>query len=749
MHTCLFASAAALALATSAGAAFGQTAPTPPQPAKPAQSTQVSEVIITASRVDMLGKATTASQGSVTKEALDLRPIYRIGQLYESIPGLVVTVHSGESKANQYQMRGFDLDHGTDFSSFVDGMPVNRSTNAHGQGYSDQNFLMPQIVGGLDYTKGPYYAENGDFSAVGSAHVHLTDDLPNQVSVSAGTLGDDEVFIGGTHHFDADDRVWGALDVGHVDGPWDPPSNFNKVDAAARISHGDDANGYSLTAMYYQSAGKLETDQSVYAIDQGLIGRYGVLDPTDHGTSSRWSVSGHYGATGDGWAFTSDVYDIHSTMSLNNNFTHYLLDPVNGDQEQQDETRDVFGGQAAFTLSKTVFGFQTETVIGLQERYDNIYVDRRHTLDGSIALDYCEVPAVPSGVLPAGLLPPPANTPAGALNDGGNGQAYAAVGGSCNADRVHLNDLGAYVQNTIHWTDWLRTVIGFREEDFYAWDHSLTLSPGFTGSTTQTLPQPKGSIIFGPWMQSEFYVSAGRDFHSNDVRGVFGTVGLEGLTPTAGPTPLLAPTTGEEVGLRTDIIPKLSLQIALFQEDFSSELAFDEDQGQDQPTAPSRRQGVEVSGQYRPLPWMELNTDLSFTKARYQGSLDTLANVYGLGGDFIANAPSFIGSAGVLIDNLGPWYGSLQWRALGAYPVVDGSEYPQDKGYSEVNLDAGYKVNSRLKLQTSIFNLFNTKAYSAAFDYESQLTPTSAPATGLQVHPLEPISARFSATYNF
>ena len=152
-------------------------------------ATTVSQVVVTASRVDLLGKAITASQGSVTKQELELRPIYRIGQLYETVPGLVVTVHSGESKANQYELRGFDLDHGTDFASFVDGMPVNQGTNLHGQGYSDQTFLMPQIVGGLDYTKGPYYAANGDFSAVGSAHVHLVDALPNQISVSAGHAG--------------------------------------------------------------------------------------------------------------------------------------------------------------------------------------------------------------------------------------------------------------------------------------------------------------------------------------------------------------------------------------------------------------------------------------------------------------------------------------------------------------------------------------------------------------------------------
>jgi outer membrane receptor protein involved in Fe transport len=744
---------AAAAFALAPGAAPAQPAPPAasaantqtPARRSPAPPTSVSEIVVTASRLNLLGVAQTASQGVVTKEELELRPIYRVGQLYESVPGLVVTVHSGESKANQYQLRGYDLDHGTDFASFVDDMPVNRGTNAHGQGYSDQNFLMPEMVESLDYTKGPYYANVGDFGAVGSAHVHLTDDLPGQIVASAGTLGDEELFVGGTYHLGPEDRVWAALDVGHLDGPWDPPSNFNKVNAAVRFSHGTDADGYSLTGMFYRSAGRLETDQSVYAVAEGLIGRYGVLDPTDHGLSYRASLSGHYGATGENWAFSANAYLIDSTMTLFNNFTHFLLDPVNGDQEEQNESRVVLGEDAAVTSDAAPLGIPTATTFGLQERYDDIFVDRRHTLHGSIILDYCEVPAVPGGI--PTLPPPPPDTPPGASSDGGNGQAYAAVGGYCNADRVGLSDLGAYVENTTHWTGWLRTVLGFREEYFYAHDHSLTT--GFVGSASQTLPQFKGSIVFGPWLQSELYLSAGQGFHSNDVRGVFGTVGLEGLTPTAGPTPLLAPTTGEEVGLRTNIVPRLQVQFALFQEDFSSELAFDEDQGQDQPTAPSRRQGVEISAEYRPLPWIELNTDLSFTRARYQGSLSELENVFQLEGNFITNAPSFIGSAGVLIDHLGPWFGSLQWRALGPYPVVDGSQYPQDRGYSEFNLEAGYKVSRGLTLQLGVYNLLNTKANAAAFDYESRLAPTSEPVTGLQVHPLEPISARFTVTANF
>jgi hypothetical protein len=724
----LFASAAALALATSSVAtiARAQAGPEPAGQNQTAAAASVSQVVVTASRLNLLGVADTA-------------PTFRIGQLLETVPGLVVTVHSGESKANQYELRGFDLDHGTDFATFVDGMPVNQGTNFHGQGYQDQSFLMSQTVGRLEYTKGPYYAANGDFSAVGSAHLHLLDALPNQISLSAGTLGDDEAFVGGTHAFDQQNRVWAAVQYVHLDGPWDPPSDYNKVNAAIRFSHGDGDNGFSVTAMYNRSSGRLETDQPLRAIQEGLIGRFGTLDPSDHGHTERYSLSGSYAASGEHWKFTSDLYGIHSTENLISNFTHFLDDPVNGDQESQGETRNVVGGDAALTVRFQSGSIRSDTVFGLQERYDSVYVDRRHTLK-TLALDYCMVEGPP----PEGtvLPPPPADAPSS-----DNATAVPAVNGACNADRVGLNDLGVYVENTTHWTSWLRTVVGFRQEVFSASDHSLTT--GFSGSKSQTLAQPKGSLILGPWLQTEFYLSAGRGFHSDDVRGVFGTVPIEGIPVLAGKTPLLAPATGEEVGLRTNIIPKTAIQLAFFQEDFSSELRFDEDQGQDQATAPSRRQGVEISAQYRPFHWIELNTDLAFSKARYRGSPDELAN-FGLDGPYIALAPSFVGSFGALVDNLGPWFGALQWRYLGSYPLSDGDKLPQDKGYSEVNLNVGYKVSPRLKVQADIFNLFDSRANAAAFLYTSRLSgEPSEGVNGFQVHPLEPISARFTVTAMF
>ncbi len=547
----------ALALATAPLAARAQTGVAGVGAAPPAAAPApgVSEVVVTGSRVNLLGVADTASQGVITRKEVELRPIFRVGQLYETVPGLTVTVHSGEGKANQYLLRGFNLDHGTDFASFVDDMPVNRPTNTHGQGYSDQNFLIPEVVAGLDFTKGPYHAEVGDFGAVGSAHLRLMDATPNTVSLSAGTLGDQRAVLAGTHPLGGDDRLTGAVEYAHLDGPWDHPDNFHKLNLELRYSHGDAADGYDLTALYFHAHGNLTTDQPQRAIGEGLIGRFGTLDPSDGSRSERFSLSGHYARSGgDAWALTSSAYLIHSRMTLWNDFTHLLDDPVNGDQEEQTETRTTGGGQAALKFNARVLGFDTTTVVGAQARYDDLYIDRRHTLRRAV-LPTCETPG------DEGTTPVP------------------AIGGACNADRVSLLDVGPYAEVTAHLTPWLRAVVGAREEYYRATDHSLTT--GFRGSADQTLFQPKGNLILGPFWKTELYLSAGRGFHSDDARGVFGTVAEEGLPGAAGRTPLMAPAVGEEIGLRTNIVPRLAVQVALFQEDFDSELAYDADAGQD------------------------------------------------------------------------------------------------------------------------------------------------------------------------
>jgi hypothetical protein len=695
------------------------------------------DIVVIASRTDLLGKATTASQGTVTQTEVAQRPIYRAAQVFESIPGLVVTIHSGEGKAQQYLIRGYNLDHGTDFASFVDDMPVNRPTNAHGQGYSDLNFLMPQVVAGIDYTKGPYYAAIGDFGSVASAHTRLLDELPAQISATIGSDGYQNLFSGGTLHMPNHGKLLGALELGHYDGPWQPAQNFGKVNALLRYSQGAPGDGFSITAMAYASAGRLITDQPERAVQQGLISPLGTLDPTDYSRSQRYSLSGRLDKPIGAGRFSLSLYALRSAMTLWNNFTHNLDDPINGDQEQQDESRDTIGGALAYTITPRFLGQKSQITMGLQARYDSIWVDRKHSYHRDTTLDTCYQQQDD----------PPTDT-----------IAYAAANGNCTADHVHLLMLSPHLAGTLHWTPWLRSDLGIRADYHQASDHNLARAPQVSGPAatpayahgSQWLIQPKVNVALGPWAKTEIYASWGQGFHSNDVRGVFGF----DAGGNSGGTSLLSKTTGMELGLRTNIIARLSVQLAVFQQDFSSELTYNPDVGADDSTAPSRRQGIEFSAQYHPVGWLELNTDLAFAKPRYR----CIGNGTGAngcdsidGGTRIADAPKFIYSAGILISDHGPWSGALQWRRLGTHSLTDGPQYPQDGGYSEWNLDVSYAIKQgRMKgwkAQLGVFNLLNSHDMAAVYSYTSRLPGEPAQGiAGLQSHPLEPRSARVTLT---
>jgi outer membrane receptor protein involved in Fe transport len=691
-------------------AAWAQSDVGQPQPQPPAAADEPTADIVVRSRLDQIGSAATASQGTVTQEEIELRPIARVGQIFEAVPGLVVTLHSGEGKANQFLARGFNLDHGTDFATFIDDMPVNEGTHAHGQGYSDIHYLIPELAGGLDYTKGPFYAQVGDFGAIGSARLRLLDDIPDQVSVSAGTLGDERVYAGGTLRLDDDDRLLVAGDLSHYDGPFDHPDNYRTIHAAARYVHGDDAEGFNVTAMYYRAQWNNTTDQPVSALEEGLISRYGNLDPSDGGHAERFSLSAHDVVSGDGWKLSTDVYAIHSLLTLWNDFTHFLVDPVHGDQEQQDETRNVVGGETAYYRADQIAGVDVENTVGLQGRYDENYIDRRHT-EQRVVLRDCP------GFINTGLF-------------------------VCNADQVTQGDVAGYVQDTAHWLPWLRTVVGLREDYYGGTDRSLVT--GFSGTIDKTLFQPKGSLVLGPWHDTELYVSAGRGYHTNDLRGVFGTVPSTGANGGLQGTSYLSKIISEEVGVRSDVIPKVNLTAAVFRLDFDSFLTYNQDQGNDFAGPPARLEGVELSAQYHPLGWLELNGDVNFTHTRYRtGDIA----FYGLSGLFIQEAPDFIGSFGAIADR-GPWFGGAELRWLSGYPLIEDDSF-RSKGYKDVNIDAGYRFNDRLKVQLNIFNLFNSHAYAAQYAYEYQVSPTRAPQTGPTFHPLEPISAKLTVTATF
>lgn len=319
---------------------------------------------------NLVGIASAASQGAITAVQLEARPMMRAGEVLETVPGMIVSQHSGEGKANQYYLRGFNLDHGPDFSTMVAGVPVNTPTGAHAHGYSDVGFLLPELVSGVQFKKGPYFADEGDFSSAGAANVNYVNQLERPlVRLSAGNDGWGRVFgaasprVGGGH-------LLGAIELNHNDGPWVRPDDYRKVNGVLWYSRGDNRNGFSLTGMGYWADWDSTDQVAARAISSGLISRFGFLDPTDKGQTSRQSVAAEFQRSVGPSSVRATGFLLRSSLNLFSNFTYFLDDPENGDQFEQAERRTAVGGRLTYRRLGHVFGRHTESAVGVQLRRD-------------------------------------------------------------------------------------------------------------------------------------------------------------------------------------------------------------------------------------------------------------------------------------------------------------------------------------------------------------------------------------------
>jgi len=647
------------------------------------------EIVVTSQRLGLIGTATSASQGVVVNNELALAPAFRPGQLLETVPGLDVTSHSGEGKANQYLLRGYNLDHGTNLGISVDGMSVNEPTHAHGQGYADVNFLVPELATDIHYAKGTYYAPEGDFSSVGAVHIAYLDRLSPIATATMGTLGFQRLFSGGS--IARGEGNWlGALELQHYNGPWNHADDQRKINAALRYSAGDERNGYSWTAMLYHGTWNSTTDQPERAYSEGLIDRYGSLDPADGGHAQRASLSAQYHAVRWEGQLQANAYMIDNQLTLWNNFTHYLLDPVNGDQEAQHEGRTTLGAGADYSRTDHLFGHTNDWTIGVQLRHDSLAVSRLPTLD--------RVP-LPASDSPLGFK---------------------------ESDQVHLSAVGLYFQSTTHWNSWLRSVLGARE-DFQSGADAGTNQ----GSANAALFEPKGSLIFTPADTTEIYLSAGRGFHSDDLRGVTQARGA----------PLLATQVGQEIGLRQQFTRRIAATLALFSLDAQSETTYNPDIGQDEAGPASRRRGFELNLTVQATRWLELYASYSANHARFKTPFDD-----GTGhlGTYLPNAPFATGSLTTYVKNLGSWSGALEYRYLGAFPLSS-DDVVQGHGYGEWNGDVHRTLGHRWSASLGVYNLLGVRADAAEFWYVDRLP--GEPAAGvadLHRHPLEPRAFRLS-----
>lgn len=633
------------------------------EPEEPA----LEEVKVLGRRLDLSGEARTASEGVVGQEDLALRPMLRPGDVLESIPGLIMTQHSGSGKGNQMFLRGFNLDHGTDFSTRVDGMPVNLPTHGHGQGYTDVNFLIPELIRTIEYVKGPYHSELGDFSSAGGAHIRTFQQLPKgRLTLGAGENGFGRILAAGSSDV-ANGSLLGAIEGQVYDGPWtDIDEDVRKINALLRWSRESDSLDYGVTATFFDATWNSADQIPSRAVEQGLIDPYGSLDPTLGGETRRVSLSATLGHQGTRYRDEFNAWIIAYELDLWSNFTYLLDDPVNGDQFQQTDSRKIYGGDwTRYWMTELGEGHLHHS-LGIQFRNDDID--------------------------PVGLFKTRQRDPIRATR----------------LDQVQETSLGAFYELQWRFADRWRTVFGIRADQY--WFDVESDTPANSGSNSDGIISPKGSLIYTVSDRTEAYASAGFGFHSNDARGT--TITIDPITsePVESVDPLVR-SRGAEIGLRFHDFDGWHSSLALWMLKLDSELLFVGDAGITEPSRPSRRWGVEFNNTWTITDVWRIEADLAWTEARFtDGSPE---------GDRIPGAIETVLSGAISADWPSGWFGSVRLRYFGEAPLIEDNSVTSE-GSTMVNLLLGWSTPA-WRLQMEVLNLLDSDDHDIDYYYASRL----------------------------
>jgi hypothetical protein len=649
---------------------------------------------------NIVGVATASSEGAITAAQVQTRPLSRPAEVLETVPGMIISQHSGEGKANQYYLRGINLDHGFDFAQTIAGLPVNMPTHAHAQGYADSNFLIPELVSGVQYRKGPYYADLGDFSSAGAANINYFNRLERPIISFTGGSDDYRRFLLAASPQVGPGNLLTAFEYTFGNGPWVEKDDLHKYNGIIRYSLGDSRNGFSITGLGYWSKWNATEQTALRAIESGLIDRFGNLDVSDKGDSFRYALIGDWQRSGSNDSTRITVYGQHYGVDLFHNFTYFLNDPVHGDQFEQFERRWGGGGKVTHTRLNHFGGYDAQTEFGGEVRYDSV--------GGPLALYLTEV-----------------------------NQRLSTV----RADEVGQFSLGVFGETEIEWNRILRTTFGLRG-DFYHYNVTSD-NPLNSGQARTGVLSPKVTTVLGPWGGTEFYGNFGLGFHSNGALGATVTVDPTTGEPADRATPI-ARSRGAEVGVRTVRIPHLQTTATLWYLDFDSELVYVGDSGSTEAGPPSRRLGVEIANYWHPHPWITVDGDLSFSRARY---LDVEA-----GQDLVPGSLNRVVSAGFAFERPengpGP-LGSIRLRHFGPRPLIeDGSA--KSGSTSLVNGEIGYRFSRQLRLALEVINLFDTEVSDIDYYYTSRLPGEPAEGVdGIHLHPALPRSLRVSLRVSF
>jgi hypothetical protein len=649
------------------------------------------ELLVTGRREHLAGEARSASEGVVGQMDLAIRPLLRPGDVLEAVPGLVVTQHSGSGKSNQMFLRGFNLDHGTDFSTAIDGMPINLRSHGHGQGYTDINFLIPETVARINFVKGPYHAELGDFSSAGGAEIETADVLNNQLAWTLGENGFHRGLAMGSFA-NGSTRLSGAVEVQRYDGAWtDVDEDVKKVSGLLKLGGGDDAIGWQTTVMHYDNEWHAADQIPERAVTAGVISPLGSIDTSLGGDTRRSSVSGEYQRSRGDHTTRWTAYLVDYEMNLYSNFTYQLDDPVRGDQFQQVDERHILGGS---------YHHHWNPSGTLQHRW-------------GIAVQHDDIDTV-------GLHRTQARERTGTVRE----------------DTVEETSLGAHYEAIWSLGPRWRAVLGARA-DHFRFDVNAE-DPRNSGTEQDTLISPKASLIYRKSAATEWYASAGRGFHSNDARGV--TQQVDPVTGEAvSSVDPLASSSGAELGVKTQWQQRWNLAAALWHLELDSELLFVGDAGTTEATRPSERWGLELNNFWMIDEVWSLEADIAWTDARFSDDA--------IEGRHIPGALETVASATLSAQTPAGWFGALRVRYVDGAPLIeDGSVTAHSASLAHLSL--GW-TGQRYALRADMLNLFDSDDRDIEYFYASRLE--GEPLEGVEdrhFHRFEPRQVRLTLTIN-
>ena len=634
-----------------------------------------------------LGNSDAASQGVVNAAQLQSHALLRPAEALEFIPGMVVTQHSGDGKANQYFLRGINLDHGSDFATSVNGVPINLPTHAHGHGYSDLNMLIPELVQNVHYQKGPYFASEGDFSSAGAAQLVYRTQLDRPLlDVSFGQRGYVRGLAAGSHTLREDVTLLSAIEHVQNNGPWTVPEHLRKLNTQFILSSGSPREGWTTSLSAYRASWTATDQVPLSLINSGELGRFDSLDPTDGAHTQRISVSGTWHQASDQERMQINWYALQYDLDLYSNFT-YFQDRPRGDQFGQKDRRHALGGAVSQSWLGAWDDRAMVNTLGIQARQDHIRV---------------------------GLYDTVARVADTTVRD----------------DTVRQSLLSVYANNALSWSSWLRSVAGMRVDQLNAQVESYN-NLANSGSATATRASPKLSLIFGPWQRTEFFFNTGKGFHSNDARG---------MTDATAPAPGLVATRGQEMGLKSQAIHDWQTTLTVWQLDMSSELVYVGDAGNTEAGRASRRTGVEWGNRWTASPHWLLDTNLAWTRPRYT---DGAAQ-----GAYIINAVTRVAHMNVAMRDMGPWSASLGIRYVGAAPLVENNSV-QSSSTLTTHVRIGRRINADLDVSLDVLNLTNRANNDISYAYASRVSASASSQEGIHVHPAEPRTVRMNARLRY